>query len=165
MARDEDVSSAGGLRDLRLVTYSEALQGTFGRMTPSDWNHLLDSAASLKFNNGQVVLGQRTTSKGVYIIAEGHVRIEYTDASTGTSSEAVGLASLGAGEVFGEMSFLEDAGASADVIAEGSVEILYISGFKIHELMAADSGFAARFYESLGRMLAGRLRRTNLRVI
>ena len=87
MARDEDVSSAGGLRDLRLVTYSEALQGTFGRMTPSDWNHLLDSAASLKFNNGQVVLGQRTTSKGVYIIAEGHVRIEYTDASTGTSSE------------------------------------------------------------------------------
>jgi CRP-like cAMP-binding protein len=165
MARDEDVSSADRVRDLRLVTYSEALQGTFGRMTPSDWNDLLDSAASLKFNDGQVVLGQATTSKGIYIIAEGRVRIENGDVHAPTPKGAVVLARLEAGEVFGEMSFLEDTGASADVVADGPVEILYISGAKIYDLMAADSGFATRFYESLGRALAGRLRRTNLRVV
>ena len=80
-------------------------------------------------------------------------------------TEPVVLAHLKAGEAFGEMSFLEDTGASADVVADGTVEILYISGGKIRELMADDSTFAARFYESLGRTLAARLRRTNPRVI
>ncbi len=149
MTDDDHTIPTGSKHDLRLVAYAAALHGTFGRMSQKDWNNLLDCALSLKFDDKQVVLGRVTTSKGIYIIADGKVRVEYIGGPDQDLTGSVVLARLKTGEAFGEMSFLEDMGASADVVADGTVEILYISGSKIRNLMADDSAFAARFYESL----------------
>ena len=65
------------------------------------------------------------------------------------------------GELFGEMSFLEEAGASASVVADDEVEVDVIPGEHVRRLLDSLPGFAARFYHSLAVTLSERLRRTS----
>jgi len=59
------------------------------------------------------------------------------------------------------MSLLDKAGASANVVADGEVEILYVSGTEIKNVMRKNPNFAARFYHSLATTLSRRLRAAN----
>ena len=103
-----------------------------------------------------MVLAQGTVGETLFIIADGEVRVERKD-----GDETWQLARLGGGAVFGEMSMLDKSGATADVVADGQVEILCVSGVDVEALAAADEGFAARFYRSLATTLSRRLRATN----
>ena len=58
------------------------------------------------------------------------------------------------------MSFLENAGASASVVADEEVEIDIIGAVHLNSLLEADPGFSSRFYRSLARFLSNRLRQT-----
>jgi CRP-like cAMP-binding protein len=105
--------------------------GTLNRLSVEDWNELLWRA-------------------------RGEVRIERTD-----HQRSAHLARLGPGSVLGEMSFLDQSGASASVAADGKVEILFVESKDLAQLLEADQGFAARFYHSLATTLSRRLRATN----
>src|SRR5262249_9450853 len=86
----------------------------------------------------------------------GYVRVERKDGR----EQGVAVARLGPGQVFGEMSFLEEAGASASVIADDVVEVDVVEGGHVQSLLTSDPGFSARFYHSLAGSMAHRLRRT-----
>src|SRR5690606_3502069 len=62
------------------------------------------------------------------------------------------------GDVFGEMSFLESAAASASIVAQEPCELDVIEGAFVHSLLGSVPGLAARFYQSLAVTLARRLR-------
>ena len=87
---------------------------------------------------------------------EGQVRIERT-----VGDKTVEIARLANGSVFGEMSFLDKAGASASVVADGSVGVIHIKNEDIDELIEGDPAFGSRFYHSLAITLSRRLRATN----
>ena len=70
---------------------------------------------------------------------------------------------LSAGEIFGEMSFLEGFNATATVIANEDVDIDIVQAQAIDELIEKDSGFFGRIYKSLAQILSTRLRDTTLR--
>ena len=71
------------------------------------------------------------------------------------------LESLGTGDVFGEMAFLNNAPRSADVIAKKPVEALVLSpDDSIEKVTKADGKIAAQVYRNLSRLVAGRLART-----
>jgi CRP-like cAMP-binding protein len=72
----------------------------------------------------------------------------------------VAVARLGPDEVFGEMSYLEDSGATASVIAEEDVEVDVVEGPAITSLLGSDPVLAGRFYRSLAILMAHRLRNT-----
>ena len=78
----------------------------------------------------------------------------------GTTSRAV-IATLSAGDVFGEMAFLGDSTATAAVIAKDEVEVDVIWAHDLRQLVAAFPGFGTRFYRSLAVILAQRLRQTS----
>jgi CRP-like cAMP-binding protein len=82
------------------------------------------------------------------------------DQARPADAPGVAVARLGPGEVFGELSFLEDAGANASVIAEEDVEVDVAEGPDIAALLASDPALAARFYQSLAVVMAHRLRNT-----
>lgn len=74
------------------------------------------------------------------------------------------VATIGAGEVVGEISLLDSRPPSATVIADEKTVVLSISVHDLKARLASDVGFAARLYHALGVFLAQRLRRNNMQL-
>lgn len=70
---------------------------------------------------GDIVIEQGAASPGLYLVLSGQMRVV-----TGAGAEAVDLATLRSGEVFGEISLLHDGPATATVAAESAGEILFL---------------------------------------
>ena len=130
--------------------------GTLNRLTQDDWALVLEHAEVREYHYNQVILGQGRLGTGLWVISDGEVRIERD-----SRGATIQLARLGPGSVFGEMSFLDETGASTSVVADGRVDLLYLDGTEPHTLADRDFGFAARFYHSLAATLSRRLRATN----
>lgn len=134
----------------------KAMSGTLNQLTTEDWETLIAKAEYRRYTFNDVILTQGAVSEALFIITDGEVRVERSD-SSGTWQ----LARLGTGAVFGEMSMLDKSGATADVVADGQVEILTVPGPALEALAASDLGFSSRFYRSLATTLSRRLRATN----
>jgi CRP/FNR family transcriptional regulator, cyclic AMP receptor protein len=74
------------------------------------------------------------------------------------------VARLGAGEVIGEIGFVDSAPPSATVTAAGSAAVLALSNTLLQQHLTSDAAFAARFYRALAIFLADRLRATTRRL-
>jgi SulP family sulfate permease len=72
------------------------------------------------------------------------------------------LATFGAGDFFGDMSFVDHEKRSADAVAESNVDLFILSRKRFDELVKQDPGLAADFYQNLVRVLAIRFRSTHL---
>lgn len=70
------------------------------------------------------------------------------------------VATLGAGEVIGELSFVDSAPPSATVTATTACDILEVDKRILAEQLARNEGFARRFYQAIAMFLADRLRGT-----
>jgi len=80
-----------------------------------------------------------------------------------TSSKIVGR--LGAGEIFGEMSFIQGEGASASVIADSEVELYRIEGHVLNTLFEWKPSLGAKFFKYLCMVIEKRIqaRETQMR--
>jgi CRP-like cAMP-binding protein len=65
---------------------------------------------------------------------------------------------VGVGEICGEMSFLDDVPASANVIAQQDVEAFFLDRPTLEKLFELFPHLASRFYRSLATNLSHRLR-------
>jgi CRP-like cAMP-binding protein len=93
----------------------------------------------------------------LYIILEGKVRISREVAGMGEEALAV----LGAGEVFGEMSLLDESPRSAGALAHERCRLLVITKDAFDDLLFLHKDLAYEVLWSCVRMLASRLRETN----
>ena len=134
----------------------KAMAGTLNQLSSNDWEALIGKAEYRRYTFNDLILAQGAIGEALFIITDGEVRVERSDAN-GTWQ----LARLGSGAVFGEMSMLDRSGATANVVADGQVKILTVPGRDLDALTASDLGFAGRFYKSLATTLSRRLRATN----
>lgn len=104
----------------------------------------------------QIISGTEVTQEGVfpdalYVVLEGLLGIRVA-----TVSQAC-LATLGPGEIVGEISFIEGTPATATVFAVENTLLLALSRAKLGEHCRADPAFAARLYHSFARLVSRRL--------
>jgi CRP-like cAMP-binding protein len=130
--------------------------GTLNRLSVENWHELLWRARVREYKYNDLLFKQGQVADKLYVVTDGEVRIGRTD-----HQRSAHLARLGPGSVLGEMSFLDQSGASATVAADGKVEILFAESKDLAQLLESDQGFAARFYHSLATTLSRRLRATN----
>ena len=71
------------------------------------------------------------------------------------------VASVGPGEMLGEMSFIEASLPSADITASRDSAVLRVPRPELARRLASDHPFAARFYRAVAMMLSDRLRETS----
>lgn len=111
---------------------------------------------------------RREVPAGVTIIDEGRPLDSVFLVINGAFSVCVAalggkqVARLMAGEVMGEMSFVDSAPPSATVQALETSMVLAIPRRRLNKRLAEDAGFAGRFYRALAMFLADRLRTTTL---
>lgn len=93
--------------------------------------------------------------QAIYVLLAGSAEVRRED--------GVFLARLASGDVFGEMSYIQNARTSADVIALTDVTVLTLTDAVIQELFRERPGLAAGLYRSLAAELAQKLRSTSAR--
>ncbi len=93
----------------------------------------------------------------LYIVVEGKVRIFREVGGMGEEALAV----LGAGEVFGEMSLLDESTRSAGALAHEKCKLLVITKDAFDDLLFLHKDLAYEVLWACVRMLAARLRETN----
>lgn len=96
----------------------------------------------------------------MFLILEGEVRVSITR----HDKESI-LATLKAGDFFGEISLLDQGPRSADVFANDHTTLLKISTDSFAKLRREAPALAELFLHSLGQILVGRLRRLNKRYV
>lgn len=119
-------------------------------LSSNDWILVADKASRVNFRKGQTLIHRGKKSKGVYLLVKGTARVQVPSQSTSPA--------IGPGEICGEMSFLEDVPASANVTAEEDVETYYLDRPTLDSLFELFPHLASRFYRSLAANLSHRLR-------
>jgi CRP-like cAMP-binding protein len=127
-------------------------------LDPAEESALLAAAPVQSFARDQLVIDQDQTLRAIFLIEEGAVRIERHDRGA-----MVPLAVLGAGEFFGEMSFVDGTPTSARVVADEPTRLRVIDTATVDNISRADPAFAGRLYRSIAAILAERLRLTSMR--
>lgn len=134
----------------------ESFGTVFSRLHAEEESFLLKIAESRVYDPDEVIVEEDRRPEGIFAIESGSVRI----IRRSIRDKRFEITHLGRCDIFGEMAFLDDAPASASVLAETEVHALCITESTIRALMKGDPGFAGRFYHSLALTLAARLRVT-----
>ena len=111
--------------------------------------------------DGTVIIEQDSLGQALYLLKEGSATVRRRDPESGAQLD---LATLGRGELFGEMSLIDDHLASAEVVASGSVELVVIPRKKFETLLAGNDRLAVKVYRCFCTALSDRLRRANQRL-
>jgi len=107
------------------------------------------------FMPGEVVFYERQPGTGMYIIKKGVIKLTKT-----IDEENAKIAELGEGEVFGEMSLLEDYPRSAQATAVERTEALGIFRPDLFDLIERNPRLGSKILMKLSQRLASRLRKT-----
>src|SRR5215813_5119510 len=118
---------------------------------------LLGAGTPKSFDRNQLVLDQNVPMRTIFLIEDGSVHVERQE-----MGQMVPLAILGAGEFFGELSFIDGAPTSARVVADEPTRVRIIDEASVDKLTAMDPSFAGRLYRSIAAILVERLRRTSM---
>lgn len=123
-----------------------------GDLADGDVDWLASNGRRRDFAAGETMIQQGQEISHVFIVLDGQFSVRI--------GGQVELASLRAGEIVGELSFLDSRPPNATVVAVQHSRVLAIPRDALSEKLARDTGFAARFYRALGVFLASRLRQT-----
>ena len=101
---------------------------------------------------GSTLLREGHRTDGLFVVIRGRFSVRTANL------EDDHLAKLGAGELIGEISFLEGSPASATVVAEQESVVLAVSHQELKERMIQDLAFATRLYRTFALVAERRLR-------
>jgi len=129
-----------------------------GQLDDRDLEWMIQNGQKIELKTGETLIRKGNYVDNLYILLSGELSIF----SEGIDGKEVAL--LGAGEVVGEMSFLESRPPSVSVISKKTSVIYKISRNAIELRLSSNPDFKANFYYSLALFLSNRLRKTTDRL-
>ncbi|HVS89395.1 MAG TPA: cyclic nucleotide-binding domain-containing protein [Candidatus Acidoferrum sp.] len=125
-----------------------------GILDDGDVEWLGKNGATKYVPSGTVLIHEGSPIEHIYVVLDGKLSVLV---------KAVGkreIASLLAGEIVGEISFVDSRPPSASVIAAQDSHLLVIPRSTLTSKLNNDNAFASRFYKAVATLLADRLRKT-----
>jgi len=126
----------------------------FGQLNDDDVEWMLGAGSKRFVPAGGVLIEQGVHSESVFILLDGRLAV-WLKPRRGAERQ---IAILNAGEIVGEMSFVDSRPPSATVRGLEDCNVFAISKTKLGGKLASDQGFAARFYRSLAIFLSTTVR-------
>ena len=126
----------------------------FGQLNDDDVEWMLTAGAKRFVPAGGVVIEQGVPADALFILLEGKLAV-WLRPRRGAERQ---LATLNAGEIVGEMSFVDARPPSATVKALDDSTVFSLAKSILNRKLTADSGFAARFYRALAIYLSTTVR-------
>jgi CRP-like cAMP-binding protein len=130
--------------------------GQLKYLTENDWALLRSIANRRTFKAREIIIAINSQPNALFILATGAAAVEVMRGQP--------IAKLKAGDICGEMAFLENSAASASVVAETDVEADVLELASVLRIFELYPHVQARFYKSLALLLSQRLRSTSARL-
>ena len=125
-----------------------------GILDDGDMEWLAKNGATKYVPSGTVLIHEGSSIDYVYVVLDGQLSVVVNAIANKE------IASLLAGEIVGEISFVDSRPPSASVIAEQDSHLLVIARSTLTSKLSKDNAFASRFYRAVATLLADRLRKT-----
>lgn len=119
-------------------------------------------AESRPFADGDAVVFEDQPGGELFVIASG--RFEITISPPFGGGESQRICTLEPGELFGEVSLVDGFRRSATVRALGASHVVAIADDRLRRLMEEDAKIGYHVMRNLARVLAARIRDTNLKL-
>ena len=126
----------------------------FGQLNDNDVEWMLAAGAKRFLPGGATLIEQGVPVDAVFILLEGRLGV-WLKSRRGPERE---IARLNAGEIVGEMSFVDARPPSATVRALEDSTIFAVAKSVLNAKLSSDMGFAARFYRALAIYLSTTVR-------
>jgi CRP/FNR family cyclic AMP-dependent transcriptional regulator len=126
----------------------------FGQLNDDDVEWMLATGTKRFVSAGDVLIEQGVPVNAVFILLEGRLAV-WLKGRRGHERE---IARLNAGEIVGEMSFVDARPPSATVKALEDSTVFSLSKATLNAKLATDQGFGARFYRALAIYLSTTVR-------
>jgi CRP/FNR family transcriptional regulator, cyclic AMP receptor protein len=123
----------------------------FGQLDDDDVEWLLAHGRRQRLDAGEVLIRQGEPVAEVFIVLTGRLRVTLGPAGNE-------IARLGAGEIVGEMSFVDSRPPSATVEALDASQVWAVPRSRLAARLEGDPAFAARFYRALAIYLSTTVR-------
>jgi CRP/FNR family cyclic AMP-dependent transcriptional regulator len=146
-----------GTEDFEEIVGSEIIQDNFlfKNLNFEEAQNLARICHQEQFKKGETIIEENALGQALYLVENGEVRV-----IKGEGSAAKEITRLGAGQLFGEMSLIEDELTSATVVAATDVRLLVIRRNEFEDLLANNQALALKVYKSFCKTLSERLRKT-----
>jgi|SRR5437016_1427756 len=125
-----------------------------GILDDEDVEWLGKNGATMYVPSGTVLIQEGSAIDDIFVVLDGKLSVLV---------QAIGnreIAPLHAGEIVGEMSFVDSRPPSASVVATQDSHVLVITRAILTSKLRTDNAFSARFYKAVATLLADRLRKT-----
>lgn len=125
-----------------------------GQLSDLDIDWMIHNGAKKDLKSGEWLIRQGIEIPNLYIVLSGKFSV------LNESQADYEIASVGPGEVLGEMSFIDARPPEASVIAMEESSVFYIPRSIVKRKMEKDPSFSSRFYLAMSMFLSSRLRTT-----
>ncbi|MFZ5438701.1 MAG: Crp/Fnr family transcriptional regulator [Myxococcota bacterium] len=133
----------------------------FQKLTFDETTRLGSIIQYLDVPAGTIVIEQNALGDALYVIGKGEVVVSRDADADGKHEAHEELGRLREGELFGEMSLIDDVLTSARVTTATPCRLLKMPRSDFEALLATDDKLAVKVYRSFIRTMAERLRRAN----
>ncbi len=122
------------------------------RLTDEDVDWISTAGRRARHASGEILIRQGGEISSLMFVLDGKVSVDI---------EGVGqVASLGSGEMLGEMSLVDESPPSATAIVLESANVLHVDRKLLNAKLDSDPAFAARLYRAIAMFLSARMRST-----
>jgi CRP-like cAMP-binding protein len=132
----------------------------FQKLTFDETQKLAGLMQYLDVPKGTIVIEQNALGDALYVILKGEVAVSRDLNEDGTHDQAEQIGTLKEGDLFGEMSLIDDLLTSARITTLGPCRLAKIPRDRFEALLASDDKLAVKVFRSFCRTLSDRLRRT-----
>ncbi len=116
------------------------------------------------FNANREIVRQGDTSRKVYVVRSGTVRVTGKVDIGDQRQVSPGVCDLGEGEIFGELVLFDNQPRSASVVAVTDCELIVVDGDKLMSFMEAHPELGFVVLKALMSIMVNRLRSTNKKI-
>ncbi len=128
-------------------------QPLFKKLTFDETRRLAAIARTETKKAGDVIVEQNALGEALYLLKSGRVAVKKHE-----GGRLLDLGTMGPGELFGEMTLVDDVLTSAKIGAAEDVEVMVLPRKDFDALLETDSGLALKVYRAFCQTLSDKLR-------
>ncbi len=132
----------------------------FGGLSDASLDLLLPMLVERRYDGGATVVTEGEPGRSMFIVRSGHLVVS----RHGESGQAIRMATLEAGDFFGEMTLIEMQNRSATVVAQSPTLLYELTARELYRYYKSDIHAYVIVMQNISRELCRRLRRADQRI-
>jgi len=141
-----------GMEITEITRQSDIFQG----LSDGELSQLAQICKMVSYPAGKTICCEGEMGKEIFVLAEGEASVM----TKGSRKKSIKIGTIGQGEIFGEMSIIEDKPRVADLVTDVASKLVVIDRFELENLMNKNSHLGKMVMKNMAQGLSRKLRRS-----